>query len=59
VVIVALLVFFLGRAWLERKLSARSGSYIVAFLKLFLEARKVESQGGETPPLAAAGNPPS
>lgn len=57
-VMLALLAYFLGRAWLERKLSARSDAYIVEFLERFLEARGVESQPGGTPPSAAAGDPP-
>ncbi len=57
-VMLALLAFFLSRAWLERNLSARNDSYIVDFLKRFLEARAVESQPAGTPPFAAAGDPP-
>lgn len=58
-VMLALLAFYLGRAWLERKLSARNDSYIVDFLKRFLEAHATEPQSAGTPPVANNSNRPT
>ncbi len=55
----ALLAFYLGRAWLERKLSARNDSHIVDFLRRFLEAHETEPQSTGPPPVSNNSNRPS